>query len=155
MAKTKYIIFKSGRPWRRYFGELEFINDYSRLFDEFMDDPGKDWLAGTSMATTVEGRFFRKYQPAKLEKDRYVSLFKDFVLGNEEREEAPLIANLEFEELLEQSKEEFYNCNEIFECKLARLNCEQIFEEPLFTQRRGTSNLSINPLARKENFSAC
>lgn len=152
---VRYIIFKNGRPWRSYFGELEFINGYSQLYDEFMEDPGRDWLAGTILATTLEGRFFRTYQPAILDTRKgYHSLFKDFILGNEEKGEAPLVASLEFDELLEKSKEEFFTCEKKFRRLLLRLNFEQKFEEPEYTQRRGTSSLSINPLFKKGEMNA-
>lgn len=150
---TKYIIFKGGRPWRSYFGELEFINGYSQLYDEFMEDPVRDWLAGTKLATTVEGRFFRTYQPAVLINGKeYKSLFKEFILGT--KDEAPLVANLEFDELLPRTKKEFFTCNEKFERRLIRLNFEGEFEEPVWTQRRGTSTLSINPLFKKGEMNA-
>lgn len=150
---TKYIIFKGGRPWCSYFGELEFINGYSQLYDEFIEDPVRDWLAGTKLATTVEGRFFRTYQPAVLINGKeYKSLFKEFILGT--KDEAPLVANLEFGELLEKSKEEFFTCEKKFRRLLLRLNFEQKFEEPEYTQRRGTSSLSINPLFKKGEMNA-
>lgn len=151
---TRYIIFKNGAPWRCYFGELEFINGYSQLYDEFIEDPDKDWLSGTRLATTVDGRFFRTYQPAVFDGKRYKSLFEDFILGNEERNEAPLVTGMEFEELLEKSQKEFWTCNERFKRRLERLNFEQKFIEPMWTQRRGTSNLSLNPLFKKGEMNA-
>lgn len=152
---VRFIIFKNGKPWRSYFGELEFINDYSRLYDEFMEDPGRDWLAGTKLATTLDGRFFRTYQPAVFDSRKgYRSLFEDFILGNEERDEAPLVTGMEFDELLEKSKEEFQTCNKKFKQRLERLNREGKYDEPMYTQRRGTSTLSLNPLFKKGEMNA-
>lgn len=144
MRQYKYILFKDGKPWKGMYSELDFMNEYSHVFEDILRKSEERLIDERTAKEVAIVKFFKKYQPAEWVNTTlgYRSLLSDYIKGATENE-GSVVFDLEWDEMDRKEKSLFNFVEELFKDSLAVLNELKKFDKPVFGVSRGTSALSV------------
>lgn len=114
MRQYRYILFKNERPWKGFFDELDFMNEYDRAFQNIKQTAMHRWSANLSTEMAIV-EFFRTIQPAIYVSKHYRSLLGEYILGKNPGEGSIIYGidwldmNLKERALFKYYEEEFSN----------------------------------------------
>lgn len=143
MRQYKYILFKDGNPWKGMFSELDFMNEYSQVFEKVLRET-ESWFGDDKLAEEFAIiKFFRTFQPVTWDYAHkcYRSLFRDYILGEKENE-GSIVYGIEWEDMNLKERALFKFLDEQFQEHLQGLNIAQKFDDPIYGVSRGTGALT-------------
>lgn len=144
VRQYRFIIFKDGCPWKGFFDEVAFINEYEKEYDALRQQYAKQGLyTPLAVHEVVIPEFFRRFQPVRYDGSlrRFVSLLREYIMGSNP-EEASVVLGIDWEDLGMRERSLFEYIDKHFQRFLIRMTREEILRAPSFGVTRGSKNLS-------------
>lgn len=144
MRQYRFILFKDGSPWKGFYDEVDFINEYEKGFEDLQQEYA-EWGLYESVLVheVVIPEFFWRFQPVRYEGSarRFVSLLREYIIGANPNE-GSVVYGIDWEDLGLREQGVFNFIDRHFDKILKDMPREDILRMPKFGVGRGTKNLS-------------